>query len=255
MVDWQAVNAAIWRPARQQLRPVKRVDPITLDQLLGVERQKALLQENTEAFLQRKPSNNTLLWGARGTGKSSLIKALLNRYHPQGLRVIQVEREDLWQLPEIVDAVCDRDFHFIIYSDDLSFEQGEAGYRALKSVLEGSIEIPPDNVRIYATSNRRHLLPEKMSDNLDSALVGGEIHHSDSVEERISLSDRFGLSLSFYPLAMETYLNIVDTLFGDFDGDREALHRLAMRFTIERGSKSGRTARSFYNRYASRFGE
>ncbi|MBF0218410.1 MAG: ATP-binding protein [Gammaproteobacteria bacterium] len=246
-INWANSDAAIWRPQQQRLRAVIRTDPIQLDSLLGIERQKTLLQQNTEAFLHHAPSNNALLWGARGCGKSSLIKALLNHYRHLGLRVIQVETQDLVQLPEIVDTIEREPYHFIIYADDLSFERGDGGYRALKSVLEGSIEVPPEHVRVYATSNRRHLLPEQMADNRDSQLVNGEIHHNDTIEERISLSDRFGLSLSFYPLDQPTYLEIIDSLFNDYQGDRSELHRLALRFTLERGNKSGRTARNFYN--------
>ncbi len=165
------------------------------------------------------------------------------------MRIIEVDKRDLLYLPEIVDEIREKPQRFIVYCDDLSFETGETQYKALKSVLEGSIELPPENVLLYATSNRRHLLPEKMSDNLDTQLVNGEVHYSDAVEERISLSDRFGLWLSFYPQKTEAYLQIVDNLFAEFSGDRDELHRAALEFARMRAAHSGRTARQFYNTY------
>ncbi|MGR9114680.1 MAG: ATP-binding protein [Gammaproteobacteria bacterium] len=252
MIDWNTTFAAIWRQRKEYLRPVKQLDTVRLDDLLGIETQKRQLVENTERFLTRKPANNALLWGARGTGKSSLIKALLNEYKDQGLRIVEVEKQDLIYLPEIVDDIREQLHRFIIYCDDLSFETGESRYKALKSVLEGSIEMPPENVLLYATSNRRHLLPEQMRDNLDTKLVDGEVHYSDAVEEKISLSDRFGLWLPFYPHKTEAYLEIVDSYFSGFDGDRTELHRAALDFAKLRAAKSGRTARQFYNAFAFR---
>ncbi len=252
MIDWHITLAAIWRQRKEYLRPVKDLDPIRLHSLLGIETQKRQLIENTERFLSAKPANNALLWGARGTGKSSLIKALIHEYKDRGLRMIEVDKQDLVYLPEIVDDLRDQAFRFIIYCDDLSFETGETQYKALKSVLEGSIELPPENVLLYATSNRRHLLPEYMSDNLETKLVDGELHYADAVEEKISLSDRFGLWLSFYPQQTEAYLDIVDSYFADFDGDRAALHQAALDFSRMRAAKSGRTAKQFYNAYALR---
>jgi len=244
-IDWDQVPAAIWRAGRQALRPVTRLDPVRLDDLQGIDRQKAALVANTERFLEGRPANNALLWGSRGTGKSSLVKALLNAYRDQGLRVVEVDRDDLLFLPEIVDEIRDSRHRFIIYCDDLSFERGEGSYKGLKSVLEGSIELPPDNVLLYATSNRRHLMPEYHSDNADSHLVDGEIHHGEAVEEQISLSDRFGLWLSFYPFDQQTYLAMVDRWFPQV-ADREALHRAAIRFALGRGGQSGRVARQFF---------
>ncbi|MGR9099533.1 MAG: ATP-binding protein [Gammaproteobacteria bacterium] len=252
MIDWSTTQAAIWRRRKETLRPVRQLDPIRLHELLGIDDQKRRLVENTENFLTQKPANNALLWGARGTGKSSLIKGLLNEYGMRGLRVIEVEKGDLVCLPEIVDDIRELPFRFLVYCDDLSFETGESGFKALKSVLEGSIELPPENVLLYATSNRRHLLPELMRDNLDTRLVDGEVHYSDAVEEKISLSDRFGLWLAFYPPKTETYLEIVDGFFSEFRGDREALRRAALDFAHKRASKSGRTAKQFYLTYASR---
>lgn len=252
MIDWNESLAAIWRQRLEYLRPVRQFDPIRLQDLLGIDKQKRQLVANTERFLSGLPANNALLWGARGTGKSSLIKALLNEYHTQGLRIIEVDKQDLLYLPEIVDEIRELPQRFIIYCDDLSFDTGESQYKALKSVLEGSIEMPPENVLLYATSNRRHLLPERMSDNLETRLVDGEVHYSDAVEEKISLSDRFGLWLSFYPQNSDGYLAIVDSYFADYAGDRETLHQAALDFAKLRAAKSGRTAKQFYNAYVLR---
>lgn len=247
-IDWQQTWAALWRHHRQALRAVRHLDPIRLEQLVGVERQKQALVHNTERFLAGLPANNTLLWGARGTGKSSLIKALLNAYAPRGLRLIEVDKDDLLFLPEIVDDIRALPQRFIVFCDDLSFEAGERGYTALKSILEGSIELPPDNVLLYATSNRRHLMPESMQDNLASGLVEGELHYADAIEEKISLSDRFGLWLSFYPASQEEYLAMVDSYFVDYRGDRRELHQAALQFAQSKGgARSGRTAKQFFN--------
>ncbi|MDX1587946.1 MAG: ATP-binding protein [Oleiphilaceae bacterium] len=248
-IDWQTTRAAVYRGQRQTLRPVRRLDPIGWDQLQGIGPQKAAVAENTERFLSGKPANHCLLWGARGTGKSSLVKAMLNRYAPQGLRLIEVDRDDLVQLPEIVDALEGLPQRFVVYCDDLAFSAGESGYRALKSVLEGSIELPPENVLVMATSNRRHLLPESMADNRNSDRVDGEIHPAEAIEEQVSLSDRFGLWLSFYPFRQNTYLQAVDALFPGV-ADRQALHRAALQFALARGGRSGRTAQQFYRHYA-----
>lgn len=249
-IDWQQTHAAIWRPRRQVLRAVRDIDPVCLDNLLGIERQKALLLANTERFLSGQPANNALLWGARGTGKSSLIKAVFNALRDRGLRLIQVDKHDLVELSEIVDEIRDLEHRFILFCDDLSFEADETEYKALKSVLEGSVEQPPANVRVYATSNRRHLMPESMQDNLDSKVVGHELHYADAIEEKLSLSDRFGLWLSFHAIDQDQYLAIVDHLFADYPVEREVLHREAIRFATQRGIRSGRVARQFYNSHA-----
>lgn len=249
-IDWEQYHAAVWRQQKAQLRGVQAIDSITLDTLVGVERQKAELQRNTERFLAGQPANNALLWGARGTGKSSLIKALLNEYRSQGLRLIEIFKTDLYNLPEIIDDIRELPYRFIVYCDDFSFEVNDNSYVALKTLLEGSIEQAPDNVLLYATSNRRHLVPESMQDNLDSAVVGDEVHYADAIEEKISLSDRFGLWLSFYPPSQDGYLQIVDSYFPDYAGDRAALHEAAKDFARTRGSKSGRTAKQFFNAYS-----
>ncbi|WP_207063897.1 ATP-binding protein [Motiliproteus sp. SC1-56] len=244
--DWERTEAAIWRGRLAYLRPVRELDPIRLAQLIGIERQKAALCRNTERFLAGLPANNALLWGARGTGKSSLIKALLNHYAPRGLRLIQIDRQDLECLLDIVDEVRDLPQRFVIFIDDLSFEGGESGYKALKSALEGSIEAPPCNVLFYATSNRRHLLAERAEDNVGTQVGRGELHYTDAVEEKISLSDRFGLWLSFYAIDQPGYLEIVDSYFPAHP-NRDELHREALRFAMTKGSRSGRTAKQFFN--------
>lgn len=249
-IDWQQIYAAIWRNRREYLRPVKHIDPIRLHQLIGIEDQKKRVVENTQRFLERKPANNVLLWGSRGTGKSSLVKALLNEYKDGGLRLIQVDKDDMVLLPEIVDDLRESDYRFIVFCDDISFEPGDGSYKALKSAIEGSIEQPPENVLIYATSNRRHLLPEYMRENLDVKLVDNEIHYGDAIEEKISLSERFGLWVGFYQMDMAQYLRIVDSYFAGFSGDKELLHKAARDFALVRGTHSGRTARQFYQAYS-----
>jgi len=246
-IDWNTTHDAVWRPRKECLRAVRDIDPIRLADLVGIDPQKAQLQRNTERFLDGLPANNALLWGSRGTGKSSLVKALLNAYRDRGLRLIQVDKTDLVNLPEIVDDIRDLPQRFILFCDDLSFEAGEPGYKALKSVLEGSVELPPDNVLVYATSNRRHLLPEYMEENQGAKLVGGEIHLPEAIEEKISLSDRFDLWLSFYPVSQDEYLAIVDSYFPEYHGDRSELHAAAKQFALARGGRSGRVAKQFYN--------
>ena len=246
VTDWHNTFAAIWRSRKEMLHPVRHLDPIQLHQLLAIDTQKKQLIDNTLHFLSRCPANNVLLWGSKGTGKSSLVKALLNHFAPQGLRIIEIDKEDLVYLPEIVDGVRDAPFRFIVFCDDLSFDNEERTYKHLKSVLEGSIEQPPENILLYATSNRRHLMPEFMQDNLQTQLINGEIHYSDTVEEKTSLADRFGLWIGFYPLNTEQYLQIVDSYFPQHSGNREQLHAEAKKFALARGSKSGRTARQFF---------
>ncbi|BFM12626.1 ATP-binding protein [Simiduia litorea] len=248
-IDWLSNQAAIWRAKRAVLRPVSCLDNISLDDLLGIDRQKAAVVENTQRFVSGKKANNVLLWGARGTGKSSLIKALLNQFVADGLRVIEVDKDDLGDLPEIVDEIRDLTQRFIIFCDDLSFESGEGGYKHLKSVLEGSIELPPENVLIYATSNRRHLMPEHSSDNAGTQIVNGELHHGDLVEEKLSLADRFGLWLSFYPITWDEYFSVVDYLFSARQmaaAEKEALHKDARQFALDRASHSARVAKQFW---------
>lgn len=255
-IDWHQAKGAIWRTHAERLKPILDFSTLPLERLLGVDRQKTALIDNTERFLSGEPANHVLLWGSRGTGKSSLIRALLYRYHSEGLRVIEFPRESLSWLPEVSDELRERPFRFIIFCDDLSFESGESGYKGLKSIMEGSLERPPENILVYATSNRRHLVPEYMSDN-QQATVGerGELHLSDSVEERISLADRFGLSLSFYHGNLDDYLALVRSYFEGYEGDWDALLQEARRFAQGRASFSGRTAQQFFNLKGSRLPE
>lgn len=248
-IDWDNTFAAIWRSRRNYLRPVRHIDPVRLQQLVGIDAQKDRMIANSLRFLEGRPANNAILWGARGTGKSSLIKGLLNEYKGRGLRLIQVDKDDLVDLPEIVDFIRDSRHRFIVYCDDISFEAAESGYKALKSAIEGSIEQPPGNMLIYATSNRRHLLPEYMHENREARLVDGEIHLGDALEEKISLSERFGLWIGFYQMDMEQYLAVVDSYFPKY-ADRAKLHEAAVEFARLRGSHSGRTAKQFFNSYS-----
>jgi predicted AAA+ superfamily ATPase len=231
---------------------------IRLQDLVEVEPQKERLVRNTEQFVRGLPANNVLLTGARGTGKSSLIKACLNAYAPQGLRLIEVDKTDLVDLPDIVDRVAARPERFIVYCDDLSFDEGEAGYKALKSILDGSVAQAGDNVLIYATSNRRHLLPEYMKENLTYQHTDdGEVHPGEVVEEKISLSERFGLWVSFYPFSQAEYLAIVGQWMqghGASPEDIDAARQESLVWALERGSRSGRVAYQFARDWAGRRG-
>jgi uncharacterized protein len=218
-----------------------------------VAEQKRQIEQNTRQFVDRRPANNVLLTGARGTGKSSLIKACLNQFAEQGLRLIEVDKADLAELPDIVDLVAGRPERFIVFCDDLSFEEGESGYKALKVALDGSISAQSDNVLIYATSNRRHLLPEKMSDNATYKYEDGDLHPGETVEEKISLSERFGLWLSFYPFRQDDYLGIVAHWLASYGCDAaqvESARAEALQWALQRGSRSGRVAWQFAKDYA-----
>ena len=253
--DWQAANAFRWRKRQGAgyLTPIARTAPIRLDDLRDIETQKLRIDANTRQFVDGQPANNVLLSGARGSGKSSLIKALLNEYADRGLRVIEVEKADLVDLPDIVDLIDGRPERFIIFCDDLSFDAGDATFKALKVVLDGSLAAPPDNVLIYATSNRRHLMPEYFAENLAGKKVGEEIHPAEAVEEKISLSERFGLWLSFYPFDQDAYLDIVAHWlqhFGCATADIHRAERDALNWALERGSRSGRVAWQFAKDWA-----
>jgi len=233
---------------------VAHVSPIALDDLQHIGPQKEQIEQNTRQFVQGRPANNVLLTGARGTGKSSLIKACLNQFGKDGLRLIEVDKADLAELPDIVDIVAGRPERFIIFCDDLSFEEGESGYKALKVALDGSISAQSDNVLIYATSNRRHLMPERMSDNTSYTHdEDGDLHPGETVEEKISLSERFGLWLSFYPFKQDDYLAIVGhwlSSLGCGEAQIEAARGDALRWALQRGSRSGRVAWQFAKDYA-----
>jgi predicted AAA+ superfamily ATPase len=253
-IDWSHI-AYRWRPAKG-LVPVVRPHLIRMGDLLCMDAQKAEIDRNTHQFVGGRSANNVLLWGSRGTGKSSLIKAILHRYSDQGLRLIEVEKQDLIDLPDIVERFDARPERFILFCDDLSFEADDASYKSLKAVLDGSIAAPPDNVLIYATSNRRHLLPEYQRENLDSRVVDGEIHHGEGVEEKISLSERFGLWLSFYPFSQSDYLKIVDHWLEQLGSaattEDQRTRVAALQWALKRGSRSGRVALQFARDWAGR---
>jgi predicted AAA+ superfamily ATPase len=255
--DWSASIAYRYRKRSSghgTLEPVRHVASLGLNELKEIDGQKEKIQRNTEQFVKGLPANNVLLTGARGTGKSSLIKACLNAYAPQGLRLIEVDKDDLTDLPDIIDVVSERPEKYIIFCDDLSFEDGEPGYKALKSILDGSVAAATPNVLIYATSNRRHLLPEYMKENLTyTHTEDGEVHPGEGVEEKISLSERFGLWVSFYPFSQDEYLTIVAqwlTSFGVKATAIDAAKPEALIWALERGSRSGRVAYQFARDYA-----
>jgi len=260
--DW--TQAVAWRYRKRSsghgvLEPVRHVGAMALSDLKEVDGQKEKIRRNTEQFVRRLPANNVLLTGARGTGKSSLVRACLNEYAPQGLRLIEVDKSDLVDLPDIVDVVTDRPERFIVFCDDLSFEDGEPGYKALKSILDGSVSAASPNVLIYATSNRRHLLPEYMKENLTYTHTSeGEVHPGEVVEEKISLSERFGLWVSFYPFSQDEYLTIVAqwlSSLGVGSAEIESARPLALVWALERGSRSGRVAHQFARDYAGTHGQ
>ena len=257
--DWSASIAFRYRKrsgGHGVLEPVRHVANLSLQDLREIDGQKEKIQRNTEQFVQGVPANNVLLTGARGTGKSSLIKACLNEYAPRGLRLIEVDKVDLVDLPDIIEVVSERPEKFIIFCDDLSFEDGEPGYKALKSILDGSVAAATPNVLIYSTSNRRHLLPEYMKDNLSYTHTDdGEVHPGEVIEEKISLSERFGLWVSFYPFSQDEYLTIVDQWLRSLGlpaGKTDASHPEALIWALERGSRSGRVAYQFARDYVGR---
>jgi len=256
--DWQAAIAFRYRKRAGSgvIEPVRHVASIRLDALVEVEAQKERLLRNTAQFVAGHGANNVLLTGARGTGKSSLIKACLNEFAGRGLRLIEVDKADLVDLPDIVDLVAERPERFIVFCDDLSFDEGEPGYKALKSILDGSVSQASDNVLIYATSNRRHLLPEYMKDNLSyQHLDNGEVHPGEVIEEKISLSERFGLWVSFYPFSQDEYLAIVAQWLRGFGVDEStiaAARQESLVWALERGSRSGRVAYQFAKDFSGR---
>lgn len=258
--DWHAL-AFRWRKrgtAHGWLDAIAHPHRITTEDLQHIERQKEIIERNTRHFVLGKPANHVLMTGSRGTGKSSLVKAMLAEFASQGLRLIEVDKGDLGDLADIVDAVASRPERFIVFCDDLSFEEGESGYKALKSVLDGSAASTGDNVLIYATSNRRHLMPEYMRENLEAKHQSdGEVHPGETVEEKISLSERFGIWLSFYPFRQDDYLDIVAHWLRELGCDQasiDAARTEALQWTLERGSRSGRIAWHFARDWAARHG-
>jgi predicted AAA+ superfamily ATPase len=253
-LDWATCHAANWRRSSFSgtLEPVPSIEAMHLDDLLGIEPQKRIVEENTRQFLAGLPANNALLWGTRGTGKSSLVRALLHAYAGQGLRIVQVDKDDLVSLPDIVDEVKAQPFKFVVFSDDLSFESGDPSYKVLKSALDGSVYALPENVLIYVTSNRRHLVPEYESDNRGAMMVEGEIHHGEAVEEKMSLSGRFGLWVAFHPFSQDLYLDVVRRWVAKLgaaagstpEWTREAQDE-AILWSQRKGDRSGRIAYQF----------
>lgn len=253
-IDWTTIWAASWRrhSLAGTLEPTENLDPIVLDELLGIDAQKRIVTANTRQFLAGLPANNILLWGSRGTGKSSLVRALLNACAPQGLRIIQIDKDDLPSLPDIFQQIRDLPYRFILFCDDLSFEPGEKGYKMLKSALDGSVYAAPPNTLIYVTSNRRYLLPEYPTDNLGAKMVNNEVHHGEGVEEKISLSDRFGLWVVFHAFSQDHYLTVVRqsinqlaTANGAAIPWDEELQRAAIAWSHEKTKRCGRTALQF----------
>lgn len=249
--DWKKVIACRWRRAsgRAYLQPVTIPDTINIRDLSAIDEQKKLVDMNTRQFVASLPANNVLLTGSKGTGKSSLIKALLNKYYKKNLRLIEVDKTDLHELPEVIDLISELPYRFVIFCDDLSFGSDDEGYKTLKVALDGSIATTSENILIYATSNRRHLLPEYMSENLETTYKGEEIHAGENVEEKISLSERFGLWVHFDAFSQEEYVNIasywVKKLAGDVYLVDDHIKRRSLQWALERGSRSGRVAYQF----------
>jgi len=253
-VDWSTTIAANWRrhSFAGYLEPVDDVDPVQLDDLLGIDKQKRALDENTRQFVSGFPCNNVLLWGTRGTGKSTLVRALLNTYADQGLRVIQVDKDDLIYLPDIFSAIKGQDYRFIILCDDLSFEAGESSYKMLKSALDGSVYAAPQNVRFYVTSNRRYLLPEYETDNLGFKMVNNELHAGEGVEEKSSLADRFGLWVPFHLFTQDQYFDLVKQISSRLAAEsgisvewNQELRDAALKWSHDKSKRCGRTALQF----------
>ena len=253
-IDWATCHAANWHRSAYAgtLEPVPAIETMRLEDLLGIEPQKKAIEENTRQFLAGLPANNALLWGTRGTGKSSLVRALLHAYADRGLRIVQVDKDDLVSLPTIAEEIKAQPYRFIVFSDDLSFESGDPSYKVLKSALDGAVYALPENVLIYVTSNRRHLVPEYESDNRGAMMVEGEIHHGEAVEEKMSLSGRFGLWVAFHPFSQDLYVDVVRRwaeklcagLGTKLEWTREAEGQ-AVLWSQKKGDRSGRIAYQF----------
>jgi predicted AAA+ superfamily ATPase len=253
-IDWATCHAANWHRSAYAgtLEPVPAIETMRLEDLLGIEPQKKAIEENTRQFLAGLPANNALLWGTRGTGKSSLVRALLHAYADRGLRIVQVDKDDLVSLPTIAEEIKAQPYRFIVFSDDLSFESGDPSYKVLKSALDGAVYALPENVLIYVTSNRRHLVPEYESDNRGAMMVEGEIHLGEAVEEKMSLSGRFGLWIAFHPFSQDLYVDVVrrwaEKLAAHTGGRVEwtrAAEQEAILWSQKKGDRSGRIAYQF----------
>ncbi|HET9598457.1 MAG TPA: ATP-binding protein [Anaeromyxobacteraceae bacterium] len=253
-IDWSRCHAANWRrhSLAGYLEPVPAIEGVQLADLLGIDEQKRVVEANTRQFLAGFPANNVLLWGVRGTGKSSLVRALLRAHAADGLRIVQVDKDDLVSLPAIIDAIRDEPYRFLLFSDDVSFEVGESSYKMLKSALDGSVYAPPDNAIIYVTSNRRHMLPEFETDNRGVMIVNNEIHHGEAVEEKISLSGRFGIWVGFHAFSQEQYLAVVRQWMAKLAERNRAsvpwtrqAEDAAVAWSHQKGDRSGRIAYQF----------
>jgi predicted AAA+ superfamily ATPase len=260
-IDWRGCHAASWRrhSLTGYLEPTRQADDIRIEDLLGIDDQKKVVEDNTRQFLKGFPANNILLWGSRGTGKSSLIRALLNTYATEGLRIVQVDKDDLPSLPDIFSRIENQPYRFLIFCDDLSFEPGEKSYKVLKSALDGAVYSAPENALIYVTSNRRHLLPEYHTDNLGAKMVNNEIHHGEAVEEKISLSDRFGLWVPFHAFSQDHYLTVVRQCIANLCRANgispqwsKELELAAIAWSHEKSKRCGRTAFQFAKRWVGR---
>jgi uncharacterized protein len=252
-LDWKKVRAARWAAQAGVLKPILHPQRVALRDLLEIDEQKQRVDANTRQFVAGKPANNVLLTGARGSGKSSLVKAIHAKYAPKGLRLIEVDKAGLGSLPDLFDLLAETDHRFVIFIDDLSFAEHEPGYASLKAALDGSLAGPSDNVLIYATSNRRHLMPEYMADNLATSYLGGEVQPSEAIEEKVSLSDRFGLWVSFHGMDQDTYLAIARHWANAFGAPvDESFERAALQWSQGRGARNGRVAWQFARDWAGR---
>jgi predicted AAA+ superfamily ATPase len=252
-LDWKKVRAARWSAQTGGLKPILHPQRTALRDLLAIDEQKQRVDANTRQFVEGRPANNVLLTGARGCGKSSLVKAVHAKYAPKGLRLIEVDKAGLPHLPDLFDLLADAGCRFVVFIDDLSFAEHEPGYASLKAALDGSLAGPSDNVLIYATSNRRHLMPEYMAENLETRYLGGEVHPGEATEEKVSLSDRFGLWVSFHGMDQDTYLAIARHWAAALDAPvDDSFERAALQWSMGRGARNGRVAWQFARDWAGR---